>query len=173
MPSEIAQRLDVVVAAEHVRRDAKRAYLAGAAAPPRATLGPFQAARRPRGRVLGGALAAVALSALCGFAGYWLSAAAGLNEPRPSTVAVDSRQLAAGAGVIRRATDLEPHRFSRAWNCARRVTSGRITGLASATVDGAPALLVYTVAANGTMVTVVSGCNTDSPTAAGSTTLPR
>jgi hypothetical protein len=39
---------------------------------------------------------------------------------------------------------LSPHRFSQAWDCTREVTERRITGLASNTVDGLPALLVYT-----------------------------
>ena len=41
--------------------------------------------------------------------------------------------------------------------CAREVTAGRITGLLSSSVDGTPALLVYTKADGSTQVTVRDG----------------
>jgi len=67
---------------------------------------------------------------------------------------------------------LSPHRFSQAWDCARKVTDGRITGLAASTVDGTPALLVYTESDGSTQVTVVTGCGADTPSAGPSALLP-
>ena len=66
-----------------------------------------------------------------------------------------------------------PHRFSRAWQCAREATDGRITGLANTHLDGTPALLVYTRSTDTTLVTVVTGCDTPTPTAGPSALLPR
>jgi hypothetical protein len=168
MPAPVARRLDAVIGDEQVRRETKRAQVAGT---PRATLGSFEGPKRARGRVLASSLAALALAGLVGFGGYWLSAVAGLNEPPVSSVSVDSKQLGSGAAAIRRGSDLDPHRFSRAWDCARQATTGRIIGLTSATVDGAPALLVYLRTGEATTVTVVTGCSTGHPTAAASTTL--
>jgi hypothetical protein len=68
---------------------------------------------------------------------------------------------------------LSAHRFSQAWGCARKVTDGRITGLAASRVDGTPALLVYTKSEGSTLVTVVTGCASDAPSAGPSAVLPR
>jgi len=87
--------------------------------------------------------------------------------------AVNSSQLGPDATALERVTDLDPHRFSRAWQCARRVTAGRIVGLASSTVDGTPALLVYTRSDGETQVTVVTGCNGAQPSAGPSAVLSR
>jgi hypothetical protein len=106
-----------------------------------------------------------------GFGAYVASATAGLNEP-PVVAAVSSSNLGAQAGALQR-EGLEPHRFSRAWQCAREATEGRIVGLASSTVDGTPALLVYTRAGATTQVIVVTGCGTSSPSAGPSALVSR
>ena len=103
-------------------------------------------------------LAAAVAAAVVGFGAYVVSASAGLNEP-PVVSAVSSQSLAVQAGALERSQDLDPHRFSRAWQCARQATSGRIVALASSTVDGTPALLVYTRSGATTLVTVVTGCD--------------
>jgi hypothetical protein len=118
-------------------------------------------------------LAAACLAALVGFGGYVLSATAGLNEPPVVAAAVDSRDLAAQARSLEQSRDLDPHRFSNAWFCARSVTPGRITGLAAARVDGSPALLVYTRSDGAEVVTVVTGCGAVQPSAIASAALPR
>ena len=135
----------------------------GSARPARVTLGAFGAdrPRRPARRILLPALAAAAAAAVVGFGAYVASASAGLNEP-PVVAAVSSSNLGVQAGVFER-DGLDPHRFSRAWHCARQVTDGRIVGLASSTVDGTPALLVFTRAGATTEVTVVTGCVAGQP----------
>ena len=57
--------------------------------------------------------------------------------------------------------------------CAREVTVGRITGLLSSSVDGTPALLVYTKADGSTQVTVVTGCGGGYAVGGPSAVLPR
>ena len=53
------------------------------------------------------------------------------------------------------------------------MTDDRIVGLASSTVDGTPALLVYTRSGATTEVTVVTGCATDRPSAGPSALVSR
>ena len=53
------------------------------------------------------------------------------------------------------------------------VTAGRITGLVSSSVDGTPALLVYTKSDGSAQVTVVTGCVGGKPSAGPSAVLPR
>jgi anti-sigma factor RsiW len=170
MPQAVAERLDRVVAAEQDRRSGRRALSlvssTGSSSRARPTLGRFGEDRpRPaRRRVLVPALAAAAAAAVVGFGAYVVSAQAGLNEP-PPVAAVSLSDLQTQAGALERALNLSPHRFSRAWQCARQVTNGRITGLASTTVDDAPALLVYTTDDGIDRVTVVTGCNIGRPVA--------
>ena len=135
------------------------------------TLGAFGAdrPRRRTRRVLLPALAAAAAAAVVGFGAYVASASAGLNEP-PVVAAVSSSNLGAQAAVFER-HGLDPHRFSRAWQCARQVTDGRIVGLAASTVDGTPALLVYTRSGATTEVTVVTGCASAAAPSAGPSAL--
>src|SRR4029450_10704519 len=118
------------------------------------------------------ALAAAAVAAVGGFGAYLISASAGLNEP-PVVAAVQSSDLGLEARALEQAAGgLSPHRFSHAWGSARKVTDGRITGLAASRVDGTPALLVYTKSDGSTLVTVVTGCASDTLSPAHPPTLP-
>jgi hypothetical protein len=118
-------------------------------------------------------VAACAAAGIVGFAGYFVSASAGLNEPSVTAPAVvSSGRLGSQAHALQENADLSPHRFSEAWDCAREVTSGRITAITSAVVDGQPALLVYTRSGPVSQVTVVTGCTVGQPSAGPSTTLP-
>ena len=187
MPPEVAERLARVLAGERVPSrvraiDAenedtlpiRRLESRGARGvsprdwtPPRVTLGTFGATRSrpPVRRWLAPVLAAAVVALLIGFGGYVLSATAGLNEP-PVVAAISSTEdLGAQAGAVDRRIDLTPHRFSRAWQCARGVTDGRIVGIASTTVDGVPALLVYLARDGATQVVVVTGCGGEAPSA--------
>ncbi len=180
MPDPVAHRLSGVVAAESAHRAVTPAIGRGNGASssgwqPRPTLGTFGAdLDKPRkSRWVVPALAAAAAAAVVGFGAYVISARAGLNEP-PIVVAVNSRDLGAEASALERASGgLSPHRFSQAWGCARHVTDERITGLVSSTVDGMPALLVYTESGDSMHVTVVTGCGGGTPAAGPSAVLPR
>jgi hypothetical protein len=168
MPADVAARLDRVLAGEIVRRTAQPNLAEeseSVPSPSRVTLGAFGADRPRRSvrRTALPALAAAVAAAVVGFGAYVASATAGLNEP-PVVASVSSANLGAQAGALARA-GLEPHRFSRAWQCARKATQGRIVGLASSTVDGTPALLVYTKSGASTEVIVVTGCSTGRPSA--------
>jgi len=185
MPPEIAARLDRVLSQEALlRQPAARAAgslpwpgAAQVARPQlRHTLGTFGAdlPKRSRPRLLVTALAACVAAGVVGFAGYFLSAAAGLNEPTAAAPAVvSSGQLGSQASSIQQRSNLSPHRFSQAWDCAREVTEGRIPAITAAVVDGQPALLVYLASDNATKVVVVTGCGSGHPVAGPSTTLPR
>jgi anti-sigma factor RsiW len=179
MPDAVAHRLNNVVAAESAQRAEKSDAAGGdrrsdTTWQPRATLGNFgddlkQPARSRRALP---ALAAAAVALVVGFGAYVISASAGFNEP-PVVAAVSSADLGAQARALEEASGgLSPHRFSQAWGCARKVTAGRITGLASSTVDGTPALLVYTKSEASTQVTVVTGCRVGMPSAGLSAVLP-
>lgn len=109
---------------------------------------------------------------------------ADLDKPRKSRWVVPALAAAAAAAVVgfgayvisareRASGGLSPHRFSQAWGCARHVTDERITGLVSSTVDGMPALLVYTESGDSMHVTVVTGCGGGTPAAGPSAVLPR
>jgi hypothetical protein len=170
MPADVAARLDRVLAGETVRRshpivrdEESESVSESGGSRSRVTLGAFGTNRPRRSvrRIVLPALAAAVAAAVVGFGAYVASATAGLNEP-PVVAAVSSSNLGAQAGALVQ-DGLEPHRFSRAWQCAREVTDGRIVGLASSTVDGTPALLVYTRAGAATEVTVVTGCATGRP----------
>jgi hypothetical protein len=184
MPAGVAARLDAVLAGEVGRREHRRTRTpvsgdrAGSASGPvawtRPTLGRFgeDLPRRSLKRGLVPALAAAMTAAVVGFGAYVVSASAGLNEP-PVVAAVSSASLAAQAGALERNRDLDPHRFSRAWQCARQATSGRIVALANSTLDGAPVLLVFTRSGATTLVTVVRGCETGRPSAGQSAPVSR
>ena len=174
MPPDVVERLARVLAGERVP---SRLRAVGSdqddSVPvrprtPRATLGTFGADRPRRSvrRFLVPALVAAVVALIIGFGGYVLSATVGLNEP-PVVAAISSTEdLGAQAGAVDRRIDLTPHRFSRAWQCARDVTDGRIVGIASTTVDGVPALLVYLRrGGDATEVVVVTGCGGEAPSA--------
>jgi hypothetical protein len=166
MPETVAHRLNEVVAAESARRSGVWK--------PKPTLGTFgEDLNKPsKSRWALPALAAAAAAAVVGFGAYLISASAGLNEP-PVVAAVNSSDLGVEAHALEQtAGGLRPHRFSQAWGCARKVTEGRITGLAASTVDGTPALLVYTKSEGSTQVTVVTGCGLGTPSAGPSAVLP-
>jgi anti-sigma factor RsiW len=179
MPDAVAHRLSGVVAVESAQRAVVpatgRTGASSSAWRPRPTLGTFGADldKPHKSRWAVPALAAAAAAAVVGFGAYVISAQAGLNEP-PVVAAVNSRDLGAQASALERASGgLSPHRFSQAWGCARHVTEERITGLVSSTVDGMPALLVYTESGDSTHVTVVTGCGGGTPAAGPSAALPR
>lgn len=169
VPAGVAQRLAAVVTAEQARRTAPLRVVGGSGwadgtggVRARPTLGTFGAdlPRHRRRRWIAPALAAAVVALVVGFGGYVLSARAGLNEP-PVVAAVNSAELGPDAKAVENGLDLSPHRFTRAWQCARAVTSGRITGIAATTVDGVPALLVYIRSDGRTQVTLVTGCGTE------------
>jgi anti-sigma factor RsiW len=166
MPPDVAQRLSRVLVAESAHRDRPRSA--------KVTLGNFGANRPTRSnrRWLVPALAAAAAAAIVGFGAYVVSATAGLNEP-PVVTAVNSTQLGKQASALQQAADMDPHRFSRAWQCARQVTDGRIVGLANSRVDGQPALLVYLRSGQSTQVVVVTGCASAAPSAGPSALVSR
>lgn len=181
MPDDVFARLSDVVAAESAHRASGGAAAEAAQRHARAEahrphLGDFGADRplSTTTRFLYRALLACALAAVVGFGGYVMSASIGLNEPSADQPArVDSNRLGAEASAVKAARDLEVHRFSQAWKCARGVTQGRITGITTAVVDGTPAYLVYTRTDSVTSVTVVSGCDGPNPTVGPSATLDR
>ena len=188
MPAGVAARLDGVLAGEVDRREQRREQrqrlkvlaadggddVSGHVGWIRPTLGHFgdDLPRRSRRRVLVPLLAAAVVAAVVGFGAYVVSASAGLNEP-PVVAAVSRASLGPQAGALAQKQDLDPHRFSRAWQCARAATSGRIVALASSNVDGVPALLVYTRSGATTLVTVVTGCGSGRPSAGPSALVSR
>jgi anti-sigma factor RsiW len=176
MPAAVASRLDSVLAGESERRTLTglRAALDSASRQPKPSLGSFGAdlPKRRFRQLLPPVLVSAAVAAVFGFGGYVVSARAGLNEPPTTASVVDPQQLGNDARSIEHAHDLSPHLFSQAWQCARNVTRGRITGLASVTVDGVSALLVYTRQDGASYATIVTGCAVDSPSAGPSAVLP-
>ncbi|HYP44010.1 MAG TPA: hypothetical protein VEQ66_02310 [Propionibacteriaceae bacterium] len=182
MPPEVARRLNGVVAAESRGRSSTRDESSGPSESwHKPALGTFEPdlPRRNRRRTVASVVGACTAAAAVGFAGFMTSVTAGLGEPSPhAPAAISGSHLAAQAQALKQATDVSPHRFSKAWRCAREVTPGRIRGLTSVTVDGQPALLVYSTTNESgrdgvSLVTVVTGCANGEPTAGESTTVPR
>jgi anti-sigma factor RsiW len=186
MPAAVADRLAAVLAGEQAQRAGAGALqLVGSSRPtparrrsrlpygtrarPHPDLGRFGAdlSKVSAGRRWGlPALAAAVAAVLVGFGGYVLSATLGLNEPPTVSVSTSPGQLGPQARQLLSTSDVDPHRFSQAWWCARRATDQRIVGLASTSSAGRPALLVYVHTPAGLGVTVVTGCDTADPTAA-------
>lgn len=112
-------------------------------------------------------LAAAAAALVLGFVAYVASATLGLNDPPAVSVSTAPGRLVSEANELRERTDIDPHRFSQAWWCARRATdgSGRIVGLATTRADDRPAVLVYVRSSAGLGVRVVTGCEADEPVA--------
>jgi hypothetical protein len=178
MPAAVASRLDSVLASESKRRTLTglpddRALPSGPR-PLKPSLGSFEAnlPKRTFRQLLPPVLVSAAVAAVIGFGGYVVSARAGLNEPPTTASIVDPQRLGSDARSLESSYELSPHLFSQAWQCARTVTTGRITGLASVTVDGVPALLVYTREDGTPYATIVTGCAVDSPSAGPSAVLP-
>jgi anti-sigma factor RsiW len=185
MPGDVAKRLRTVVAAEQSTREVAPLLHAvpgsGPDAPPvpRHPYGTQGRLHPSLGRQFGEdlrrvspgrrwglpVLAAAAAALVLGFVAYVASATLGLNEPPTVSVSTAPGQLAAQARDLRERTDVDPHRFSAAWWCARRATSGRIAGLATTTAGGQPAVLVYVRSPAGLGVQVVTGCAADDPRA--------
>lgn len=185
MPPGVARRLAGAVAAEQSAREVSPVLRAvpgsGPDAPPvprhpygtRRRLNP--SLRRQFGedlrRVSPGrrwglpVLAAAAAALVLGFVAYVASATLGLNEPPAVSISTSPGQLVSQANELRERVDVDPHRFSQAWWCARRATSGRIVGLASTTAGSQPAVLVYVRSSDGLGVRVVTGCSTGDPVA--------
>lgn len=172
MPPAVARSLQAAVAdqsAEPARVVSLVDYRAR-----KPSLGVFGADLRPRRtRWVRPGLMAAAAALLAGFGGYVVSASAGLNEPPAISARLTTQSLGPQAEALARLGDLDPHRFSRAWKCARQVTDGRITGLAETTVNGGRALLVYHRLGGEPVVTVVTGCASATPTAGPTAPLPR
>lgn len=179
LPAPVAERLATVIAAEQERRESgdaeaardHRRELEHRTKPSLGTVG-GDLDKPSRLRFLGCALVACIAAAGIGFAGYAASARAGFGEPQAIRSPISSAELAPQAESLRSSTDLDAHWLSQAWSCANEVVDGRITDIARVTVDGAPALLVYTDSADGAQVTVVTGCP-ESPTPGLTTPLPR
>ena len=193
MPAAVAERLAAVLAQEQAQRAVGGALpLVGSstAAParrrprlpygtrsrPHPDLGRFGADLR---KVSAGrrwalpALAAAVAASVVGFGGYVLSATLGLNEPPTVSVSTSPGQLGPQSRQLLSSRDLDPHRFSQAWWCARRATDQPIVGLAATSSAGQPALLVYLRTPAGLGVTVVTGCGTPEPSAQPWVPVPR
>ncbi|GAB2593577.1 zf-HC2 domain-containing protein [Microlunatus antarcticus] len=183
MPSAVAQRLAGVVAAQQTAREVSPVLHAvpgtGPDAPPvprhpygtrrklHPSLGRFGEDLRqvsPSRRWGLPVLAAAAAALVLGFGAYVASATLGLNEPPAVSISTAPGQLVAQADELRTRTDVDPHRFSQAWWCARQVTDGRIVGLVATSTGSQPSVLVYVRNADGLGVQVVTGCGTDDPT---------
>ncbi|MFC7619791.1 hypothetical protein [Microlunatus sp. GCM10028923] len=179
MPAAVADRLAEVIALEQQRRssgaadaaDLHRRELADRPKPSLGTVG-SDLDKPSRSRFFGRALVACVAAVGIGFGGYAISARAGLGEPEAIQSPLTTKSLASQAESLRSTKDLDAHWLSQSWTCAQKVTDGRITDIARVTVDGAPALLVYTSAGGQAQVTVVTGCP-DDPKAGATTPLPR
>lgn len=186
VPADVARRLSAVVAAEQAAREVSPLLRAvpgsGPDAPPvprhpygtrrrlHPSLGRFGQDLRAvsPGRRWGLPVLAAAVAALVlGFVAYVASATLGLNEPPAVSISTAPGQLVPQAEELRERIDVDPHRFSQAWWCARSATQGqgRIVGLATTRAGGQPAVLVYVRSAAGLGVRVVTGCGTAAPSA--------
>ncbi|SEP84592.1 zf-HC2 domain-containing protein [Microlunatus flavus] len=187
MPADVAARLAAVLATEQAAREVSAVLHAvpgsGPDAPP-VPRHPYGTRRRlhpslghrfgedlrtvsPGRRWAVPVLAAAAAALVLGFVAYVASATLGLNEPPAVSISTAPGRLPGEAATLRQRTDIDPHRFSQAWWCARRATDGdgRIVGLATTRVDDQPAVLVYVRTSDGLGVRVVTGCETTTPAA--------
>lgn len=116
-----------------------------------------------RAKFAAGAAGAALLASAVGFGGYLTSSSVGAAEPptdRP--LLVDQNSLQSSAAAVAQG-DLDPYRFTQAWNCARKVTDGDISGIKATVLDSRSGYLVFLD--SDTRAVFVSGCDTDSPTA--------
>jgi len=172
MPVTVAARLDRVLAGEaDSQTSGTRGGIGGdASGTPRRPATPLKAPATAtyvkQTGVVRLMLAAAVAAAVVGFGGYVISASAGLNEPTAvSPTQVHPDALASQAKDLAVSRDLDPHLFSAAWRCARKVTAGRITGITLVYVDGNQHYLVYTRSGGLSYATLVSGCDEGRPTA--------
>lgn len=176
MPAAISARLQQAVTTESERRSAGIAPTSGPGAEPwqaRPSLGNFNEGFNKPGRssLWYRALVAAAVATMVGFIGFFVSSTAGLNEPTAAQrVVLSSHSLAPQLNSLNH-RGLDAHLFSAAWRCARQVTDGSVSGIRKATIDGAPAMLVYQERDNQTVVTIVTGCDSGHPEAGRTTTL--
>lgn len=118
-----------------------------------------------RAKFAGGAVGAALLASAVGFGGYLVSSSAGAAEPpTEQPVMVQQGALQASAAAVAEG-NLDPYRFTRAWNCARQVTDGRITGIRSMVLDQRSGYLVIIGDDADTRAVFVTGCDTDTPAA--------
>jgi anti-sigma factor RsiW len=167
MPVTVAARLDRLLAAEADAQTGGRGNASVTPLRPSTPLkAPATATYVKQTGVVRLMLAAAVAAAVVGFGGYVVSASAGLNEPSAlSPTQVHPNALASQAKTLAESRDLDPHLFSAAWRCARKVTTGRITGITPVYVDGDQNYLVYTRTNGVSYATLVSGCDDESPTA--------
>lgn len=119
-----------------------------------------------RAKFATGALAAALLASTAGFGGYVLSAASGTDEPTDHPIIAQNQQsLASAAASAAAHDDLEAHRFTRAWLCARKVTDGSITGIRRTVLNDQSGYLVFLKSGSGTKAIFVHGCDAGHPTA--------
>ena len=161
LPVTVAARLDRVLAKES---DARRGNVVPLRRP--APLkAPATASYVKQTGFLKIMLVAAAAAAVVGFGGYVVSASAGMNEPTAiSPVQVQPDGLASQASELAEVRDPDPHLFSAAWRCARKVIDGRITGITPVYSEGEETYLVYTRAGGITYATLLYGCGSDTPT---------
>lgn len=170
MPVIVAARLDRVIAAESAARDAGAAPgsaesgggSGGATrvARPIPLKAPATASYVKQTGTLRIMLAAAMAAAVVGFGGYVVSATAGLNEPSSlSPTQIHPEALASQAESLAQRRDLDAHPFSAAWRCARKVTSGRVTGITPVYVNGEQNYLVYTRSNGVSYANLISGCD--------------
>lgn len=165
MPVTVAARLDRVLADEAETRAAGRDATVTPLRRPTPLRAPVTASYVKQTGTVRIMLAAAMAAAVVGFGGYVVSASAGLNEPSAlSPTQIHPEALASQAESLAQRRDLDAHPFSAAWRCARKVTSGRVTGITPVYVNGEQSYLVYTRSGGVTYATLISGCDT-APTA--------
>lgn len=119
-----------------------------------------------RAKFATGAVAAALLASTAGFGGYVLSAASGTDEPTDHPIIARNQQsLASAAASAAARGDLEAHRFTKAWLCARKVTDGSITGIRPTVLNDQRGYLVFVDSDSGSRAIFVHGCDTGRPTA--------
>jgi hypothetical protein len=136
---------------------------------PKPPLAESFAAKLPRGRRLrarfaGGALAGALLASSAGLGGYVLSASAGTDEPPADhPVVISSERLAEAAAAEAQRGKMNAHRFSRAWQCVKQVTDGRVDGIRTTVMDGQHGYLVILRENDQSRAVFITGCDTDNP----------
>ncbi|MFT4165508.1 MAG: hypothetical protein QM650_09730 [Microlunatus sp.] len=162
MPVTVAARLDRVLA-EESEPDRSNVLPLRRPTPVRA---PATASYVKQTGFLKLMLVAAVAASVVGFGGYVISASTGMNEPTAvSPVQVHPDGLASQATEIAEVRDVDPHLFSAAWRCARRVIDSRITGITPVYSEGEETYLVYTRVGGVKYARLLYGCSDDTPTA--------